>query len=66
MGLSWKLLIMETLVLAVGCLVCLGEVESGSVLMESSCAWVTPGEQAGGPSGPCRFLEGMGHLAAWS
>lgn len=53
MGLSWKLLIMETLVLAAWCwcLVCLGEVESGPVLMESSSAWVTQGEQAGGPVG---------------
>lgn len=44
---------METLVLAAWCwcLVCLGEVESGPVLVESSSAWVTQGEQAGGPVG---------------
>lgn len=41
------------------CLVCLGEVESGLALMESSSPWVTGEEQAGGLSGPARFLEGM-------
>lgn len=67
MGLSWKLLIMETLVLAVWwlvCLVCLGEVESGPALMESSSAWVTRGEQAGGLSGLARFWEGTSCPAA--
>lgn len=59
----WKLLCWQ---FGGWCLVCLGEVESGSVLMESSSAWVTQGEQAGGLSGPARFLERVGCLAAWS
>jgi hypothetical protein len=42
------------------CLVCLGEVESGPVSMETSFAWVTQGEELGAS------LEEMGHLAAWS
>lgn len=52
----WKLLCWQ---FGGWCLVCLGEVESGPALMESSSAWVTGEEQAGGPSGPARSLEGM-------
>lgn len=40
------------------CLVCLGEVESGPVLMESSSAWVTRGERAREPERDCQILRG--------
>lgn len=53
----WKLLCWQ---FGGWCLVCLGEVESGPVLMETSFAWVTQGEELGAS------LEEMGHLAAWS
>lgn len=54
----WKLLCW--LLFGGWCLVCLGEVESGPVLVETSFAWVTQGEELGAS------LEEMGHLAAWS
>ena len=50
----WKLLCWQ---FGGWCLVCWGEVESGPALMESSSAWVTGEEQAGGPSRPVRLLE---------
>lgn len=50
----WKLLCWQ---FGGWCLACLGEVESGPVLLESSSARVTRGEQAGGPSAPARFLQ---------
>ena len=52
----WKLLCWQ---FGGWCLVCLGEIESGLALMESSSAWVTGEEQAGDLSGPARFSEGM-------
>lgn len=53
----WKLLCWQ---FGGWCLVCLGEVESGPVLMETSFAWVTQGEELGA------LLEEMDYLAAWS
>lgn len=50
----WKLLCWQ---FGGWCLACLGEVESGPVLLESSSARVTQGKQAGGLSVSARFLQ---------